>query len=68
MLENVSVFDHDVKAVIQNLTVLVSVDEVPDSIAVKRVCVAVLYDLGGFGILEVSAEKIESTRHYSTAK
>lgn len=50
VLENVSVSDHDIKAVIHDLSVTLTKHEIPDLVALQRKRQAVLRDPRGPGI------------------
>lgn len=53
VLKDVSVFDHDVKAVINNFSILLAIDEVSDFVSIEGVGSAIVDYSGRFGILEV---------------
>lgn len=53
MLKNVSILNHDVKAIIHYPSILLPIDEVSHLISIKWVGIAVLYDSGGPGIVEM---------------
>ena len=53
VLKDVSVFDHDVKAVINNFSILLAIDEVSHFVSIEGVGSAILDYSGGFRIVEV---------------
>jgi len=51
VLKDVSVFNHDIKAVINNFSILLAIDEVSHFVSIEGMGIAILYYSGGFRVV-----------------